>query len=201
MKQHGFARNLGWTTDRVDADLATATLSLRSSDATRTSYPWDFEVTFTFAVRGAALRIDQTVRNLGPTRMPFGVGFHPYFRVDDKARAQIPTSATAAFDNVTKRIVPFTGFDLTEQEVDLHLLDHRETECTLRLADGAVVRVRTSQDFARWVVWTLAGKDFVCVEPWTCPGNALNSRERLIVLEPGGEHTIWTEFAFDAPSL
>jgi galactose mutarotase-like enzyme len=80
--------------------------------------------------------------------------------------------------------VPFKGFDLTAAEVDLHLLDHGSTEGSLVTGDLAVA-LRGSAEFTRWVVWTLRGRDFVCVEPWTCPGNALNTGEGLIVLAPG----------------
>ena len=38
-----------------------------------------------------------------------------------------------------------------------------------------------SPEMTRWVIWTLAGKDFVCLEPWTCPGDALNTGDRLTV--------------------
>jgi galactose mutarotase-like enzyme len=45
------------------------------------------------------------------------------------------------------------------------------------------------------VVWTLEGKDFVCVEPWTCPGNALNTGERLMTLGKGETRALWVEYA------
>jgi galactose mutarotase-like enzyme len=35
------------------------------------------------------------------------------------------------------------------------------------------------------VIWTLRGRDFVCLEPWTCPGDALNTGAGLLFLAPG----------------
>ena len=127
--------------------------------------------------------------------MPFGAGFHPYFAVaqSDKANAHVETNATRAFDNVTKKTNALAKIDLTPSEVDLHLIDHTG-DCVLRMKTHAV-RLRGSPEFSRWVVWTLAGKDFVCVEPWTCPGNALNSGESLIVLEPSASRSMWVEYA------
>jgi galactose mutarotase-like enzyme len=118
--------------------------------------------------------------------MPFGAGFHPYFQVpqDAKAGATIATKATRAWDNAAKHEVLFTGFDLTREEVDLHLLDHGSSESTLTAGDLAV-RLRGSPELGHWVVWTLRGKSFVCLEPWTCPGDALNTGERLLFLAPG----------------
>lgn len=188
MKQHGFARNLGWPV--VSRDPSSVRLALDSDDDTRSQYPWDFRVELAFALGERSLRIDQRViaaaTNTEP--MPFGFGFHPYFAVpvDEKAATTIETSATRAFDNVQKKDVALTGIDLAHGEVDLHLLDHDCTESELSWFAGTTrVRVRASEDYRRWVIWTLPDKPFVCLEPWTCPGDALNTGEGLITLAPG----------------
>jgi galactose mutarotase-like enzyme len=196
MKQHGFARTMPWSVLGSSGDgAASVTLGLASNAATLEQYPWAFHTTLTFSLSGAALRVTAKVFNDSGSEMRFGIGYHPYFAVADKAHARIDTNATRAFDNVTKQTIPFAGFDLTAKEVDLHLLDHGSTASALHLPDGARVDVRGSADFTRWVVWTLAGTPFVCVEPWTSPGNALNSGEKLIHLPPGGAHECWIEIA------
>lgn len=201
MKQHGFARNLPWSVDRGETKgpgTARITLILSSTPATLAQFPWPFQARLTFALSGRALRITSRVQNNGTSDMSFGVGYHPYFAVEDKARTRIDTHASQAFDNVSKKVVPFAGFDLTAAEVDLHLLDHGSTESALHLADGARIEVRGSKEFQRWVVWTLSGKPFVCLEPWTCPGNALNTGENLTVLAPGASQKSWVEIALVA---
>lgn len=191
LKQHGFARNLAWTVEsRVDSE---TTLAIASTPATREVYPWDFRVTLRYALRARALRIEQTVTNTGGGPMPFGFGFHPYFAFTQAAKAglAVATRATRGFDNVTKKEVAIDGpLDLTAPEVDMHLYDHGSTESAL----GDVV-VRASAEYTHWVVWTLRGKDFVCLEPWTCPGNALNTGERLIELAPGASRALWVEYS------
>jgi galactose mutarotase-like enzyme len=204
MKQHGFARDLPWAlTEKVTRDRAAATLCLTSSDTTRALYPWDFRFELTYSLVGNTLRIGQRIENTGDQPMPFGVGFHPYFLVDDKASARIDTRATRAFDNVTKKEIPFTGFDLTAKEVDLHLVDHGSTESALTWGDGARLAIKGSPEFSHWVVWTLDGCPFVCVEPWTSPGNALNTGvhlpDRVITLSPGKIGLFWIELGFTAP--
>jgi len=195
MKQHGFGRTLPWAIKRTSTDDQVAvTVSLASSEATRAQYPWDFEADLTFALRGTRLRITHRVQNTSDSPMPYGFGFHPYFRVEDKASARIDTKATRAFDNVAKQVIPFAGFDLTKGEVDLHLLDHGSDTSALH-ADGAVIEVRASPEHTRWVVWTIAGKDFVCLEPWTGAGNALNTGDGLRVLAPGAAESGWIEIA------
>ncbi len=182
MKQHGFARNLPWA---VTGD---ASVRLESNDTTRAQFPFDFVVDMRFGISESALRIDHRVTNRSKEPMPFGFGFHPYFEVPDKSKLRIDTNARRAFDNVTKRTIDLAGIDLTRKEVDLHLLDHGKNECRM----GDIV-IRGSKEYTHWVVWTLAGRDFVCLEPWTCPGNALNSGDRLIVLAPGEARDLFVE--------
>lgn len=183
MKQHGFARNLPWHVAQSSA--SEATLTLVANDETRAQFPWDFVVEQTFAVHGTSLRLDQRVTNRSDSAMPFGFGFHPYFYVPDAAKraTTIATRATKAFDNVTKQTIALSAIDLTRPEVDLHLQDHGSTASEL-VSPGGRVQLRGSSEYTHWVVWTLAGRDFVCLEPWTCPGNALNTGERLLVLAP-----------------
>ncbi len=197
MKQHGFARNLPWAVGGTrEEGAAAATLTLASNEQTRAAYPWDFSASIDFSLRGRCLRLAARVQNEGDSAMPFGFGIHPYFAVHDKAAARIATRATRAFDNVAKKVVPFGGFDLTLPEVDMHLLDHGGSSSELTWGDGARLALRASHDLTRWVVWTLAGRDFVCLEPWTCPGNALNTGEGLIELAPGASRELWIELDF-----
>jgi galactose mutarotase-like enzyme len=202
MKQHGFARDLAWTVvDTSDRTSAQAVLALVANDATRAVFPWDFRLAVTFSLSGTRLRLDAIVENASTRPMPFAFGIHPYFRVTDKAGASVSTKATRAFDNVTKEETSLGpgGLDLTAHELDLHLLDHGSTDSTLSLSDESRVAIRASREFVRWVVWTVEGKDYVCVEPWTAPANALNSGESLLSVEPGGSQRLWIEIQYVRP--
>jgi galactose mutarotase-like enzyme len=182
--QHGFARNRRWAV--VDRDARSCRLRLDADDATRADYPWDFRVDLTYAVSDGALAIAARVENRSPSPMPFGFGFHPYFAVKDKKTFALESGATRAFDNVTKREVPFDArsLEVGAAEIDLHLLDHGARVLTFALDD---LRVSLDGAVARphWVLWSLPGRDFVCVEPWTCPGNAMTTGERLLFVPPG----------------
>jgi galactose mutarotase-like enzyme len=197
MGQHGFARNASWAIVATQAD--SVTLRIEATDATRAVYPWDCAATYRYRLDGRRLRIEQRFENKGSTPMPFGAGFHPYFHVPqaDKAKTRIPTNARRAWDNARKAIVELTTpIDLTAAEVDLHLLDHGSSAARLELAGGHAIDVRASEHFRRWVVWTLGGRDFVCLEPWTSPGNALNTGDDLLVAQPDEAMELWTEIAF-----
>lgn len=199
LRRHGFARDMPWTVVMTDTTgAASATLRLRSTDETRRNYPFHFDLNYTYSLVGSTLTIEQRIENAGHHPMPFAAGLHPYFHVRDaeKAEAVIETTAAHAWDNVGKQEITLSDeIDLTLPEVDLHLHDHGSATACLKWA-GKSVTVTTQDDMTRWVVWTQAGKDFVCLEPWTSPGNALNTGERLIVLGPGEVKSLTTKIAF-----
>lgn len=192
--QHGFARNRAWKVVRRDE--RSVTLRLEADETTRAGYPWDFRVDLSYAVEAGALLVTADVENRSRTSMPFGLGFHPYFLVKDKSTFTIESAATRAFDNVTKHEVAFDArtLDVRAAEVDLHLLDHDAREMSFAYDDVARITIDGGSERPHWVLWSLPGRDFVCVEPWTCPGDAMNTGERLLHL-PAGE-TIERSFAY-----
>jgi galactose mutarotase-like enzyme len=191
LKRHGFARNLPWTiADQSTADAAQMTLELVSSATTRAQFPFDFKLDFTYSLAAGRLTITQRFTNTGEAAMPISPGLHPYFLVldDRKKEARVQTDATTAYDNRAGRQVTLRApIDLSASEVDLHLADHwprtvrlvRPGDRDLDLSLGVPDRIL--------VVWTQRGKDFVCVEPWTAPANALNEGKAIRV-PPQGTH-------------
>jgi galactose mutarotase-like enzyme len=185
LKQHGFARNLPFEVVKADPARAEVLLRLRSSATTLAVFPWEFSLELGLRLEGARLVIASRIENTGTRVMPCALGYHPYFFVDDKARTSIELQATRVFDNVKKAYGPFTGFDLNAPELDLHLLDNPHDTGALAFGDGTRLVVRGSPEFTTWIVWAVTGKDYICLEPWTAPGNALNTGEKLTELEPG----------------
>ena len=196
MKQHGLARTLPWTPSTTRADTARVTLTLASSAQTLKVFPWDFVFDLSFSLTDACLTLGIRVHNPGRETLPFALGFHPYFRVEDKGAARIDTNATRMFDNVSKTEVPFRGFDLEAAELDVHLRDHAGTASALHLGDGSRIDVRASAEFTRWVVWTLRGQPYVCLEPWSAPFDALNTGEGLLEVLPGAVHEGFVSLTF-----
>ncbi len=186
MPQHGFARRLPWTVRQAEEDLLV--VGLTSSEETLRQFPWRFDAQLTFSLEGSQLTLDFDVENQDTRPLPVHLGFHPYFYVPQasKAAANVSTDATRAWDNRQGQVVPFTGLDLTAEEVDLHLLDHAEAGTVLHRGPGLrPVHLSWSMEFQRLVVWTLRGKDFVCVEPWTASAGALATGQGLIAVAPG----------------
>jgi galactose mutarotase-like enzyme len=194
MKQHGFARNLAWTPLKTSAHEAIVTLRLAANEQTRAQFPWEFSFDLTVSLINSRLTLALELDNIGQVPLPCAFGFHPYFALKNKLGASIDTRTSTVFDNVRKEVVPFAGFDFSRPEQDLYLLDHGSTDSALHYPDGATLAIRASSEFSRWVVWSLADKDYVCIEPWSAPADALNTGEGLIHVPPGVVRQAWVEF-------
>lgn len=189
LRQHGFARNLAWET------IESHVCRLRSTEATRALFPHDFELTAAFKLSASSLRIDFALRNTGLLPMPLHFGLHPYFRATDKRAAWIETDATLSLDNRSGTEGVQTRLDFDVDELDVALLDHDDDGTVLHRGEGPAIQLRWSPRFRTLVLWTLRGRDFICVEPWTAPGLALATGEGLLQLLPGEAATPWLEIS------
>ena len=199
LKQHGFARDLPWTvTEQVTNNLAGITLALSSTAKTRTVYPFDFQLVFTYQLQGNTLKIIQHYINNSKERMPFSIGLHPYFWATDKNQLEFEIPASHYRDQLTKDTQDshaFSGeFDFSLEEIDVAFtsLASRST-CLKNNRRRLKVTIRYGDLFSTLVFWTVKGKEYVCLEPWSAPRNALNTGEQLSYIDPGSSYEATVE--------
>jgi galactose mutarotase-like enzyme len=192
LKQHGFARELPWqATEQGTEGKASITVVLNSNESTRAVYPFDFKVAFTYQIQGNSLEVRQEYTNLSSEPMPFSFGFHPYFAVQDKNQLEVEIPSTEYQDNQTKKTEPFNGkFDFNRDEIDAAFGKLSAKSATVT-DNSRKLKLALEYDdiFSTLVFWTVKGKDFYCLEPWSAGRNSLNTGEHLTVLEPGASQT------------
>ena len=184
--QHGFARNLPWDViDTSTDDCASITLSLKSNESTLAVYPFACEIVFTYQLQGNSLKILQAYTNHSDSQMPFSAGFHPYFAVKEKQKLEIDIPGTEYFSNVTNSKVAYFGnFDFELDEIDAAFTTISKNSTSFA-EGGQQITIKYPDFFSTLVFWTVKGKDFICLEPWSAPRNALNTGEKLIYIKPG----------------
>ena len=188
LKQHGFARDLPWTvSDHPPQD--GITLTLTSNNQTYAIYPFDFELNFTYRLQGNALLIQQRYTNRSPEPMPFSTGLHPYFAVSDAAaeknQLQFDIPATQLTNQIDQTQHPFSGqFDFEQAEIDVAFRQMARQAASVTHS-GHRLTLSYDSIYATLVFWTVKGKDYYCLEPWSAPRNALNSGKDLTWLNPG----------------
>ncbi|MBW4636910.1 MAG: aldose epimerase [Gloeocapsa sp. UFS-A4-WI-NPMV-4B04] len=191
LKQHGFARDLPWEViDQVTQQAASLTLVFNSNEQTRAVYPFDFQLAFTYQILGNSLEIRQKFTNHSPEPMPFSTGLHPYFGISDKTGLQFDIPASQFHDQKTKATHFFSGgFDLNSDEIDAAFRDLGDRSATATDTNRKLqLQLNWDDTYSTLVFWTLKGKNFYCLEPWSAPRNALNTGEQLIHLPPGASH-------------
>ena len=187
LKQHGFARDLPWQVSKQSSEnAASLTLELNSNEATRQVYPFDFQLIFTYQLQGNSLKIHQKVINLSPERMPFSIGFHPYFQVTDKTRLSFDIPSSQYLDQRSKTLHSYAGhFDFNLEEIDAAFPQITRHQSSFSDSYHQRQIILGYDDLYTTIVfWTLKDKNYICLEPWSAPRNALNTGEHLTYLEP-----------------
>lgn len=197
--QHGLARLAAWeVVDAVgDDDTARVSMRLRSSDATRVGFPFDFDSELAVSLSDGRLLLEWRFTNTGDVPMPLHAGTHPYFTVPvaQKAKAQVPSKATRLKERRTGEVRAATPARFGEGEVDVALLDHGPAATLLR-GDGSRIELNSTPQLSTLVLWTLPDQPFICVEPWTAPGGALASGEGVLPVPPGATEALAMELRF-----
>lgn len=197
LKQHGFARDLPWevigqqtkTNARLD-------LRLSHNDATLAAFPYEFELVFSYQLQGHKLRLEQRIANLGDRRMPFSLGLHPYFYCREKNALHLEIPADHYLDQKNGQSSVYGGsLDLCQPELDLAFTQIKQKQTAFRdTARNLKVEISFSDLYQTLVFWTVKDKDYICLEPWSAPRNALNSGDQLAWVEPHDALSAWVEF-------
>ena len=188
LKQHGFARNLPWEVVGQSIEKgASLTVSLKSNDQTRAVYPFDFELNYIYTLRDNTLELRYRHTNLSQQPMPFSTGIHPYFTVENKQQLvfDLPSTQFQAKDDET--IQTFSGkFDFDQDEIDVAFFNLSKSSAVVNdISRKLKLTFEWDNRYSTLVFWTVKGKDFYCLEPWSSPRNALNTGESLMIAKPG----------------
>jgi aldose 1-epimerase len=214
---HGLVFDIPWTLVEHTASAVTLGCTIEPTEA----YPFTVALHARFSVGEDGFRTDVTALNTGSRRAPYGVCPHPYLMAGtsplDEWVLELPadTVLTVTPDRllpIAKEPVDGTPFDFrTPHTLGTVQIDHAFTGIGRDEAGRATVRVTdpahgtgTSMVWDESCPWVqIHTADLpkkpestrlgLAVEPMTCPPEAFNSGEDLVVLEPGETHrTGWT---------
>jgi aldose 1-epimerase len=206
---HGLVRWASWQLHWHADDWSALTVRTRLHPQPGWDATLDLSVNYVLEPHGLDVSVHAT--NVGGTSAPFGFGAHPYIALGDTPLAEVELSLPAAVEVlVDERLVP-TGTAPVRPEFDFRTrrplggteLDTAFTDLTRSREDGGrevVVGGLANGDVTVWgdgslgwtQVFTAKGKDTgvdgvrgIAVEPMSCPANAFNTGDGLIVLAPG----------------
>lgn len=128
LKQHGFARDLPWQVTATETDeCASITIALNSNDKTLAVYPFEFELVFSYQLRGNSLKILQKYTNKSQEVMPFSAGFHPYFAVQNKDQLEFNIPSDRYTEKASQKTHSFDSeFNFELEEIDVAFTSLRQ---------------------------------------------------------------------------
>jgi galactose mutarotase-like enzyme len=169
LKNHGFARDLEWELLREKED--SLVFLLRSNDETKKLYPFDFELSASYTIRGDTLITRINAANTGNTVMPFFLGGHPAFAVPQSSQGKY-TDWFVTYGGKDRLDISHEAF-----KNDVILRDKPDDDFITLQSTASDARIKLSFDKNGAIaVWSSYFKDdsaktenakFVCLEPWT----------------------------------
>ena len=227
---HGFTPRTPWQVSAISQGMTDAAVTgqFRLSRDLPTSlglWPADCSLKLTYRLLASALRVEAVVQNFGPGPMPFGLGYHPYFRLptvpDAKADDMVlETAAQSLWETdgglPSGRLLPLppdldfcTPRSIGSTAIDNLLGNLRETDdpfpCVATLShrdQPGRLRIHADRSFTQLVLFTPPHRTAVAIEPYTCATDAPNLDARGIasgwrILPVGETFTAAVEYRWD----
>jgi galactose mutarotase-like enzyme len=187
---HGFARGQDFAVAERASDRAI--FRLAANPATRTLYPFEFELEVQIVIKNNQLMTAIHVINQGACRLPFACGLHPGFhwplpgaagphfvRFDREENPEVPVIAPGGLFSLARRKIPLRGRELPLtsdifQEA-LCFLDARSSGLAFFARDSTgaekpLLRMEL-ENFPHMALWSPPRAPFLCLEAWTGHGD------------------------------
>ena len=169
----------------------------------RNEYPFPFIIDAIFTIaRNGTFSFQLKMTNSGTTRLPAGLGWHPYFRLSDQVddlQLQLPATELIEIDATMIPTGKRYTYDYFKElrNIGRVVLDNgfvvlpTSEPATLRLATKGFslsYRQETGPRAGNFLqLFTPPHRQSIAIEPMTCNIDAFNNGEGLVVLEPGEE--------------
>jgi galactose mutarotase-like enzyme len=217
LSRHGFARDREFVVETQSPDALTFLLS--SDDATRTVFPFAFELRVIYRLTADGLTVTYKVNNPAQDPLYFSVGGHPAFSVPlaegtsytdyylefdtEEEAPRWPISKDGLIERAPQRMLAHTKrIPLTKElfAKDALVFKHLRSN-GVSLRSGRTERGLRLEfpGFPFLGIWAAPGADFVCIEPWCGIADGVDSSQQWIAkeginrLDAGGEfERTWT---------
>ena len=164
LKQHGFARNSqSWTSER-DRKQLQFVQQLESDATSHAAYPFEFRLSVGAVVQpDNSICLIQEAENLETNKsIPLAMGLHPYFFVPQADKASVRFAFPGGEQIEHDRGTWLNGGTTYIRNPKLH---DPNVIVTILIPHLGRLQLDISEVY-EWIwVWSLPGKDFICIEP------------------------------------
>ncbi len=217
---HGLCLDRPWRVIEHRDDLITGQFQLSVDAPDRLAlWPTDFVIEVDYEIVRNRLRANFRIGNPSNRSLPWGLGTHPYFKLPLSADSRVgdclvevpaaqrwelidclPTGTLLDLDEShdLRDGAYVSAVTLDDVYVGVHC-DGPQFECTV-IDERAALQVTLTCPpiFREIVAFTPPGRAAICIEPYTCPTDAINLSSRGIdcgwrTLGPGSEFHTWID--------
>jgi len=201
LARHGFARNFDFTIEHQTKN--SVLFSLESNAKTLAQFPFEFELKIEYTLMENMLEIKYLVCNISEITMPFSIGAHPAFALDNSFE-----DYSLQFNEVEQLIshqLENEQFNGSVQEIEakngkinleyalfekdaLVFKELKSTNITLQKNNEFVLKM-SFEGFPYLGIWTKPNAPYLCIEPWcgladnTNHNGNIEEKEGIILLK------------------
>lgn len=204
---HGHSWQAPWLVVNQSADKLCLSFDYKNGD-----WPWDYSIELMYQLIGSTLTMSLRLKNLSSSEMPSGLGFHPFFDIDDNTSIKVDASTMWQVDET---VLPTTitdsprginrgsGVMAHELLID-NVLINDSTSREIVWADRGLKANIESTGCPYTVLYRPPNANFLCVEPISHCTNALNLEEAAAIaagvkpLAPHEKHQVTMSIALQA---
>lgn len=194
MNQHGFARDLDF--EPITKLNNFHSYVLRSNPSTLVKYPFDFSLYITYRTDENKLTTIYKVVNEGDNNMPFGIGGHPAFKInqndlfneeyylefeEDEEKIHFLYLVDGLIGTeyaknimIDKRRIPITKNTFNNDAVIMKGLTSHKISLKKRTGNKTLLTM-DFENFPYLAVWSKPGAPFICIEPWQATADTIKS--------------------------
>ncbi len=196
----------------------TGQLSFEPGNPLYRQFPYASKLYVTVRLLDNGIRWEYTVKNLDAKPLGYGFALHPFFKKYPQTQYRVFAQSVMEMTGEklpTGQTLPLQGKYAVEEEreVDAAALDDVFCVKTNPMASFFYPQfslrgtIRTSNEFAKCVVFTPQGKPWFCIEPQTSATNCHNLHQKgwvqqanLQIVPPHSEQSGWVELVLQAQS-
>ena len=202
LPRHGFARNFEFKVEHLTE--SSVVFLLTENPETLKQYPFQFELRLQYELIENSLKISYSVLNKSQEIMPFSIGAHPAFAIEDsfsdyslqfnEAEEFVSYELeNEQFSNSFKKLNSENGqinldYSLFEKDA-LVFKKLKSNEITLQHNNEFVLKM-SFEGFPYLGIWTKPNAPFLCIEPWCGLADNINhngdifEKEGINLLQP-----------------
>lgn len=195
LSRHGFARDMAF--ELIQKKENSATFLLQSSEATLKLYPFEFELYIIYTLEKKCLTIQYKVVNKSKVPMPFSIGAHPAFSLNENFKnysLEFEQEESLEYFLLENDLLSKSTQKLPtkNKQIDLNyelfandalVFKSLKSKSLTVLNDSKPVLKVKFDDFPNLGIWTKRNAPFICFEPWFGYSDTLESSGNLMEKE------------------